>query len=138
VIVNPVINEGSSTKIISGVARQGVNIKPGEMDAVTTDVTGLSVIMGLPTGTVPMQFDVGSVDKYLVVIKENVILRDGVNITSRLQAISDPGEIYNSESVHKAIRGMDITSKYLGELNLKNVDYPVKDLCSSRRSVSRP
>ena len=55
------------------------------------------------------------------------IVGDGVNIASRLEAIADPGGIYISESVHKAIRGRgEIISHYLGELSLKNVDYGVK------------
>ena len=61
-----------------------------------------------------------------VVFEGDDVFGDGVNIASRLQTIADPGGIYISDSVHKAIRGMDITSKYLGELRLKNVDYPVK------------
>ncbi len=61
-----------------------------------------------------------------VVVEGHDVFGDGVNIASRLQTIADPGGIYISESVHKSIRGMDITSKYLGELRLKNVDYPVK------------
>jgi len=61
-----------------------------------------------------------------VIIEGDDVFGDGVNIASRLQAIADPGGIYISESVHKSIRGMDITSKYLGEVRLKNVDYPVK------------
>ncbi|MCK5210605.1 MAG: hypothetical protein KAQ79_21375, partial [Cyclobacteriaceae bacterium] len=44
-----------------------------------------------------------------------------------LQSITDPGGIYLSESLQKSIRGKsNIQTKYLGEFNLKNVDYPVK------------
>ncbi|MCK5700315.1 MAG: hypothetical protein KAI29_04155, partial [Cyclobacteriaceae bacterium] len=51
----------------------------------------------------------------------------GVNIASRIQSIADPGGIYISESIQKAIRvKSSINTKYIGELNLKNVDYLVK------------
>ena len=55
------------------------------------------------------------------------VFGDGVNIASRLQSITDPGGIYLSESLQKSIRGKsEIKTKYLGEFNLKNVDYPVR------------
>ena len=55
------------------------------------------------------------------------VFGDGVNIASRLQSITDPGGIYLSESLQKSIRGKsNIQTKYLGEFNLKNVDYPVR------------
>ena len=62
-----------------------------------------------------------------VTVEEEDVVGDGVNIASRLQSIADPGGIYISESVHKSIRGrLDITTQYLGEIELKNVDFPVK------------
>lgn len=52
---------------------------------------------------------------------------DGVNVASRLESIADPGGIYISESVEKAIRGeSDIQTVFLGESELKNVDYKVR------------
>ena len=52
---------------------------------------------------------------------------DGVNVAARLESITDPGGIYISESIEKAIRGStDIHMKYLGEGHLKNVDYNVR------------
>jgi len=55
------------------------------------------------------------------------VFGDGVNIASRVQSIADPGGIYISESVDKAIRSQaDIKTLYLGEISLKNVDYPVR------------
>ena len=57
----------------------------------------------------------------------NDVFGDGVNIASRLQSVADPGGIYISESVQKSIRAnKGIHTLYLGEFNLKNVDYPVK------------
>jgi len=62
-----------------------------------------------------------------ITFKDEDVFGDGVNIASRIQSIADPGGIYISESIHKAIRGRgDIQTKYLGETHLKNVDYPVK------------
>lgn len=92
VIVNPIINEGSSTTVTSGVVRQGVSIKPGDMDDVTTDVTGLSVIMGLPTGTVPLQFNVGSVDVNVIQDKElyDVIVSYKDNVTEIIEEVRYP------------------------------------------------
>ncbi len=54
------------------------------------------------------------------------VFGDGVNVASRIQGIADPGGIYITESVENAVRNRpDIKTKYLGEANLKNVDYPV-------------
>jgi TolB-like protein/class 3 adenylate cyclase len=62
-----------------------------------------------------------------IILENDDVFSDGVNIASRLQAIAEPGGIYLSETVQKAIRGQsDIHTVYLGELRLKNVDYLVK------------
>jgi len=62
-----------------------------------------------------------------ITFKDQDVFGDGVNIAARIQAITDPGGIYITESIHKAIRGRsDIQAQYLGETHLKNVDYPVK------------
>jgi len=62
-----------------------------------------------------------------IIIEDEDVFGDGVNIASRLQAIADPGGIYISESVYVAIRGRkDIQAQFLGEIELKNVDQPVK------------
>ncbi|MEP0132988.1 MAG: adenylate/guanylate cyclase domain-containing protein [Eudoraea sp.] len=54
------------------------------------------------------------------------IFGDGVNIASRLQSVADPGGIYISESIQKSIRAKSaVNTKYLGQVKLKNVDYPV-------------
>ena len=54
------------------------------------------------------------------------IFGDGVNIASRLQSVTDPGGIYISESIQKSIRAKNaVNTKYLGQIKLKNVDYPV-------------
>jgi len=62
-----------------------------------------------------------------ITLEGNDVFGDGVNIASRLQSIADPGGVYISESIQKSIRAKsDILTTYLGEFNLKNVDYLVK------------
>jgi TolB-like protein/class 3 adenylate cyclase len=62
-----------------------------------------------------------------VTVEDGDVYGDGVNVASRLESIADPGGIYISESIEKAIHGQtDIQAKYLGELSLKNVDYGVR------------
>ena len=62
-----------------------------------------------------------------VIIEHDDVFGDGVNIASRLQSIADPGGIYVSESVQNAIRNRtDVKMLFLAEVQLKNVDYPVK------------
>ena len=60
VVVNPVINEGSSTSITSGTARKGVSVQVGDLDAVTTDASGLAVINNIPAGPQSLIFNNGS------------------------------------------------------------------------------
>jgi TolB-like protein/class 3 adenylate cyclase/Tfp pilus assembly protein PilF len=62
-----------------------------------------------------------------ITFEENDVYGDGVNVASRLESIADPGGIYISESIDKAIRGeTDIKTLFLGESHLKNVDYDVR------------
>ncbi len=62
-----------------------------------------------------------------VTVEENDVHGDGVNVASRLESIADPGGIYISESIEKAIQGQsEIQAKYLGEVKLKNVAYGVR------------
>ena len=70
VIVNPKINEGSTTTIGSGTQREGVSIKAGDLTPVTTDATGLAVIKNLPTGTVPVLFPNQTINLNVVQEKE--------------------------------------------------------------------
>ena len=52
---------------------------------------------------------------------------DGVNVASRLESIADPGGIYISDSIQKAIQGQtNVQAKYLGEVKLKNVAYGMR------------
>ncbi len=62
-----------------------------------------------------------------ITIENDDIYGDGVNVASRLESIADPGGIYISDAIEKAIRGQsDVQAKYLGESRLKNVDYGVR------------
>lgn len=62
-----------------------------------------------------------------ITLENKDVYGDGVNVASRLESIADPGGIYISESIEKAIRGQsDVQAKYLGEIKLKNVTYDVR------------
>jgi hypothetical protein len=70
VVVNPVINKGSTTTVVSGAQRKDVSIKAGSLTAVVTDSTGLAVIKNLPTGIVPFTFSSGTVNLNVIQEKE--------------------------------------------------------------------
>jgi hypothetical protein len=82
VVVNPVINRGSSTSVTSGTQRDGVEFTAAEDVAGRTDSTGLALVEELPTGTVKLDFDPGSYSFQVVREKElyDVVLayKDGV------------------------------------------------------------
>lgn len=62
VVVNPIINEGSSTSIPSGTARKGISVQIGDLPAVTTDASGLAVINAIPAGPQSLMFNNGSLE----------------------------------------------------------------------------
>jgi len=62
-----------------------------------------------------------------ITIEDDDVYGDGVNVASRLESIADPGGIYISDNIEKAIQGQsDVQAKYLGEVKLKNVAYGVR------------
>jgi len=62
-----------------------------------------------------------------ITVENNDVFGDGVNIASRLQSFAEPGGIFISDPVYSAIRSKrDIKCQYLGEVTLKNVNYPFK------------
>ena len=62
-----------------------------------------------------------------IILEDDDAFGDGVNIASRIQSITDPGGIYISESVYKAvISRSDHPIHDLGEINLKNIAYPIR------------
>lgn len=61
-----------------------------------------------------------------ITIEDGDAFGDGVNIAARIQSIADPGGIYISESVHKAVMARsDQPVHDLGEICLKNIAYPI-------------
>ena len=74
-----------------------------------------------------------------VTIENADVFGDGVNIASRIQSIADPGGIYITESIHNAIRAQaSLKTRFLGEVELKNVDYPVKTYCLVEEFLPQP
>jgi len=62
-----------------------------------------------------------------ITIEDDDVYGDGVNVASRLESIADPGGIYISDAIEKAIQGQsNVQAKYLGEVKLKNVAYGVR------------
>jgi TolB-like protein len=62
-----------------------------------------------------------------VVFENGDVFGDGVNISSRIQAIANPGTIYVSEAVYQNISNKkDIQTRFIKEEILKNVKEPVK------------
>lgn len=62
-----------------------------------------------------------------VVEEDSDIYGDGVNIATRLEALSPPGGICIAANVHDAVSGkIDLAVDDLGELRLKNIARPVR------------
>ncbi len=62
-----------------------------------------------------------------ITIENGDVFGDGVNIASRIEKTADPGGIYISESVYKAILGRHkVEVQDLGEFQLKNIVYPIR------------
>lgn len=68
VLLNPVINQGSTITVQPGATRADVEIRAADLEPVRTDSSGLAVITGLPTGTVP--FELGEASTNVQVIQE--------------------------------------------------------------------
>ena len=62
-----------------------------------------------------------------VVIDGDDIQGDGVNVASRLEALSDPGGICISDAVYEQVRDrLDLTFEDFGKQEVKNIDRPVR------------
>jgi hypothetical protein len=70
VVVNPVINQGSTTSAVPGTARVGVAFKAADLAPVKTDELGVALVEELPTGTVTLNFDPGTYSFQVVREKE--------------------------------------------------------------------
>ena len=74
-----------------------------------------------------------------IIVENEDIFGDGVNVTSRIESIAEPGSIYFSEAFFKALKNRkDIQSRYLGEVSLKNVDEPIKIYCIASKDLVVP
>ncbi len=74
-----------------------------------------------------------------ITIENNDVYGDGVNIASRLESVADPGGIYISDAILKAIQGQtDIQTRYLGEVKLKNVSYAVRTYALQGSGLPEP
>lgn len=61
-----------------------------------------------------------------VVVEGSDLYGDGVNVAARLEAVSEPGEIYLSQTVYSQVRGkLSFGFEDLGERPLKNISEPV-------------
>ena len=92
IIVNPVINDGSTTTIPSGTKREGITIESGKLDPVTTNDTGLAVMQGFPVGANTLDFDKGSVSLNVVQDKElyDVVVSYTDNVEEIVEEIRYP------------------------------------------------
>lgn len=70
VLVNPVINRGSTTSVATGSERSGVEFQVEDLPVAKTDSTGLALVEELPTGTVTLDFDPGTYSFQVVREKE--------------------------------------------------------------------
>ncbi len=74
-----------------------------------------------------------------IAVEQNDVFGDGVNIASRLERIADPGGIYISDAVLKSIRGQtDLKVEDLGEITLKNVNYPIRTYALQGLGLPQP
>ncbi len=87
VIVNPTINEGSTiTNINIGEIRNEINVTAGDTN-VTTNQTGLVLVSGMPTGTVPLRFENGAIDLDILIDGELVDLLLAVTVDGVVQIV---------------------------------------------------
>lgn len=89
VIVNPVINQGSTTTVSSGSQRNNITIHPADLPAVKTDATGLALIEGIPTGDVRLVFSTGNISLNVVSDKELYDMVVAVDANGVQKIISD-------------------------------------------------
>jgi len=74
-----------------------------------------------------------------VTVENNDIFGEGVNLASRIEGIADPGGVYLSQSIQRAIRGRsEFELLQLGEVQLKNVDYLVNIWCLQGEGLPVP
>jgi len=71
-----------------------------------------------------------------VVVEGDEVYGDGVNVTSRLEPLAEPGGVCISERVYDDIKNqLDMETAFLGEKSLKNVDRPIKIYCLTGKGL---
>ncbi len=92
------------------------------LDAVNCSIEIQEIARGKLDGKLRIGIHLGD-----VTVENEDVYGDGVNVAPRLESIADPGGIYISDNIEKAIQGQSgIHAKYLGEVKLKNVAYGVR------------
>ena len=62
-----------------------------------------------------------------IVEEDGDVFGDGVNVASRIEPLAEPGQILVSGPIHRNVKNKDgITTTFLKETELKNVDEPVR------------
>ena len=62
-----------------------------------------------------------------ILVEDGDIFGDGVNVASRLEPLAEPGQILVSGPIHRNVKNKPgISSNFISEAQLKNVDEPVK------------
>lgn len=62
-----------------------------------------------------------------VVVEGDDLFGDGVNITSRVEGMADPGGMCTSEDAQRQVRGkLDLPFEEMGERPLKNITAPIR------------
>lgn len=72
----------------------------------------------------PLQIRV-ALDSGEVLLRENDVYGDPVNAAARLENITEPGEVYFTESVYRTMNKNEITAIELGPQELKGLPEPV-------------
>jgi len=97
----------------------------GAIQAATQEVENLTLRIGIHMGE--------------IVEDQNDVFGDGVNIASRIEALTPPGSIWVSEAIYKNIRNRTgIVTKYAKTVKLKNVEDPVLIYSVQMDEVSPP
>ena len=100
----------------SGAVRASVAIQDGlqELNADTPNERQMQFRIGIHLGDIMEKPSDGT------------IYGDGVNVAARLEALSDPGGIIVSDSVHASLRGrIEVSFEFLGSHEGKNLKEPV-------------
>ena len=108
-------------KILQYYGDGTLSIFPSAYDAVACAVDIQKTLSREPKVPLRIGIHLGE-----VVVKRNAIFGDGVNVASRIQALSVAGGILISDSIYMQIRNQaEFKVKMLGDYKLKNVDLPV-------------